>query len=526
MMPVLALLLLLQGTPPVATDSAVIRLGARTIATLRAPLGASTAPERALAAEARIAHLLKLGADSVSLEPQHDGILVRLGGERAFMIAIGDVDTLAGATVEAAAAAAAAQLQAGVRDDLDARSFRALAIASGLATAATLLLLLGLRILFRLRRWLDVRAGRLRQASLPATLRRLTAVFDLRLAVRPIHLLTTAVMWALGLTLCYLYLTFVLTRFPWTRPWGEQLGHVLRDFLRQAGAGALAFLPKVGVVVLIFLGARFLARGVHQLFTAVHAGRLTLPGVHPETAEPTRRIVIVLLWLFAVIIAYPYLPGSDSAAFKGVSVFAGLLLSLGSAGLVGQAMSGLVLMYARSYRPGDFVRIGAVTGVVQELGLLSTRLRTPKDEYVIVPNTVATAQGVTNYSAAGRAGHAILLHSSITIGYDVPRPRVEALLLEAARRMEGALQVPEPFVLVRALNDWYVEYQVNVGLDPPCAAGLERYYSALHAAIYAAFAEAGVEIMSPSYFALRDGNAPTVPGGFVPGPAPPPPGAQ
>src|SRR5690606_9469907 len=106
-----------------------------------------------------------------------------------------------------------------------------------------------------------------------------------------------------------------------------------------------------------------------------------------------------------------------------------------------------VLMYARSYRPGDFVRIGAVTGVVQELGLLSTRLRTPKDEYVIVPNTVATAQGVTNYSAAGRAGHAILLHSSITIGYDVPRPRVEALLLEAARRMEGALQVPEPFVL-------------------------------------------------------------------------------
>src|SRR5690606_2733597 len=177
-----------------------------------------------------------------------------------------------------------------------------------------------------------------------------------------------------------------------------------------------AFLPKVGVVVLIFLGARFLARGVHQLFTAVHAGRLTLPGVHPETAEPTRRIVIVLLWLFAVIIAYPYLPGSDSAAFKGVSVFAGLLLSLGSAGLVGQAMSGLVLMYARSYRPGDFVRIGAVTGVVQELGLLSTRLRTPKDEYVIVPNTVATAQGVTNYSAAGRAGHAILLHSSITIG--------------------------------------------------------------------------------------------------------------
>lgn len=521
MMPALALLLLLQGPAPVPADTGVIRLGARTIATLRAPVGASTARERAVAAETRIAHLLELGADSVSLEPQHDGVLVRLGGERAFMVVLDDVDTLAGATVAGAAEAAATQLQAGVRDDLEARSVRALAIAIGLAAAATLLLLLGLRILLRLRRWLDGRASQLRQASLPAPLRRLAGVFDLRLAVRPIHLLTSAGMWTLGLSLCYLYVTFVLTRFPWTRPWGEQLGEVLLDLLRRLGAGALHFLPKLAVVVLIFLGTRLLARGVHRLFTAVRAGTLTIPGVHPETAEPTRRIVTVLLWLFAVVVAYPYLPGSDSAAFKGVSVFAGLLLSLGSAGLVGQAMSGLVLMYARSYRPGDYVRIGEVEGVVQELGMLSTRLRTPKDEYVVVPNTVATAQGVTNYSAAGRAGHPILLHSSITIGYDVPRARVESLLLDAARRLEGAPGSPAPFVLLRALNDWYVEYQVNVPLDPTRAAGLPQFYSALHAAIYDAFAEAGVEIMSPSYFALRDGNARTVPGPAGAAPAPP-----
>ncbi len=337
MMAALALLLL-QGPAAVPADSGVIRLGARTIATLRAPVGASTAGERALAAETRIAHLLERGADSVSLEPLHDGVLVRLGGERAFMIVLGDVDTLAGATVAGAAEAAATQLQAGVRDDLEARSVRALAIASGLAAVATILLLLGLRILLRLRHWLDSQAGQLRRASLPAPFRRLAGVFDPRLAVRPIHLLTSAGMWTLGLALCYLYVTFVLTRFPWTRPWGEQLGEVLLDLLRRLGAGTLHFLPKMAVVVLIFLGTRLLARGVHRLSTAVQAGALAIPGVHPETAEPTRRIATVLLWLFAVIVAYPYLPGSDSAAFKGVSVFAGLLLSLGSAGLVGVSL--------------------------------------------------------------------------------------------------------------------------------------------------------------------------------------------
>lgn len=505
-------LLALLVQAPTTPDTALIRLGARTIAVLRSPVGASTPAERAAAAELRIAHLIDRGMDSVTLEPQRDGILVRLGGERAFMIAATDVDTLTGASLDSTAERAAAQLRAGVRDDLDARSLRSLATGAALALGATLLLLLVLRLLLRLRRWIDARAQRLREASLPPLLRRLTVVFDPRLAAKPIGVLASAVLWVVATALTYLYATFVLNRFPWTRPWGERLGELLLSLLRRIGLGAVEALPGVVVVILVLLGTRLLTRGVQRLFAAVHAGLITLPGLHPDTAEPTRRIVTVLLWLFAVIVVYPYLPGSDSAAFKGVSVFAGLLLSLGSAGLVGQGMSGLVLMYARSYQPGDYIRVGETEGVVQQLGLLSTRIRTPKQEYVVVPNAVVTAQGVINYSAATRAGHPILLHTSITIGYDVPRARVEELLLAAGRRVEGALEQPPPFVLVRALNDWYVEYQVNVAVDPTTASALNQHYSRLHGAIYDVFAEAGVEIMSPSYFALRDGNQPALPG--------------
>lgn len=507
----LLLAILLQGPAAAPPDSASIRVGGRTVATLHSSLGASSAPERAAAAEARIGRLLELGQDSIDLEPAAAGVLVRLGGERAFMMTAGDIDTLAGETLDGAAAAAAAALRAGVQDYRDSRNIRVVATGLGLTLLATILLVAVLRLLRRSLRWVDAKATRLRQASLPPRLRRLSTVFDPKTAIRAVHLLTGLLMWVVGLGLSYLYATFVLTRFPWTRSWGERLGQVLLRFLARLGTGLLEAVPDVLIVVLVLLGTRLLARGVQRFFEGVEEGVIAVPGLHPETAGPTRRIVTLLLWLFAVVVVYPYLPGSGSAAFKGVSVFAGLLLSLGSAGLVGQAMSGLVVMYARSYRPGDYVRVGEVEGVVQELGLLSTRLRTPKDEYVVVPNSVVTAHAVTNFSAAARAGHTLFLHSSVTIGYDVPRARVEQLLLEGAARAEGTLVEPAPFVLVRALNDWYVEYQVNVAVDAGEADRLPRLYSGLHGAVYDAFAEAGVEIMSPSYFALRDGNAPTLP---------------
>jgi small-conductance mechanosensitive channel len=210
-------------------------------------------------------------------------------------------------------------------------------------------------------------------------------------------------------------------------------------------------------------------------------------------------------------VAYPYLPGSDSAAFKGVSVFGGLLLTLGSAGVVGQAMSGLVLMYSRGFKVGDFVQIGNTMGTVVGLGLLSTRVRTTKNEYVTLPNGVVVSGAVINLSAAQDQAHHLTIYSSVTIGYDVPWRQVHELMIEAAKATEGVLAEPPPFVLQRALNDWYVEYQVNAAIDPQRAPELPGFYSRLHGNIQDAFWAAGVEILSPSYFAVRDGNTATIP---------------
>ena len=190
------------------------------------------------------------------------------------------------------------------------------------------------------------------------------------------HRILGAVLWALGFTLAYLWLTFVLRRFPYTRPWGESLRAFLLDQLAGMGEAILQALPGLFTVVLIFVITRFVVRLEHLLFQAVEDGRVSLPGMYPETAQPTRKLLTVGLWLFAVAIAYPYLPGSDSDAFKGMSVFVGLVVSLGSSGIVNQVMSGFTLTYSRALRVGDFVAVGDIEGTVTQVGTLSTKIKT------------------------------------------------------------------------------------------------------------------------------------------------------
>lgn len=387
----------------------------------------------------------------------------------------------------------------------------ALLVSLGLTLLATLVLLVGLRVLVRIGRATAARLRSLAQAAAPRLNVRGLAVLRTEQLLQGARVSAAVVAWLVGLGLGYLYLTFVLSRFVWTSAWGDALGNFLLDTLASLGLGILRAVPDVFVVVLIFLVARFANGVLRALFVAVEERRITLPGVHPETARPTRRIAQGLLWVFAIAVAYPHLPGSESSAFRGVSVLAGLLFTLGSAGLVGQAMSGLVLMYSRSFKVGDFIEVNRIQGTVVELGLLSTRLRTPKNEYVTLPNGVVVGGGVTDFTTAREHGEALFLHSSVTIGYDTPWRRVHELLLAAAAGTGGALPDPVPFVLQRVLDDSYVEYQINVAVDPGRASELPALYSALHANIQDSFAEAGVEILSPSYRALRDGNASTLP---------------
>jgi small-conductance mechanosensitive channel len=292
------------------------------------------------------------------------------------------------------------------------------------------------------------------------------------------------------------WLTFTLRRFPYTRPWGESLRAFLIERLSSMGLLIAGAIPNLFTVLLIFLLIRFAVKLAHAFFDSVLEGRLDLPYVHPETAQPTRRLVTMLFWLLGLVVAYPYLPGSGSDAFKGLSVFVGLVLSLGSSGIVNQLMSGLTLTYSRAMRAGDFVRIGEVEGTITQLGGLSTKVKTPRGEEVTIPNAVVMSQVTTNYSRFA-ATEGVYVPTSLTIGYDTPWRQVHALLLLAAERTPGIRATPKPTVRQPALQDFYVQYTLLICLEQPNTRSATL--TALHANIQDAFNEYGVQIMSPNY---------------------------
>jgi small-conductance mechanosensitive channel len=260
--------------------------------------------------------------------------------------------------------------------------------------------------------------------------------------------------------------------------------------------GLFSAVPGVIAVVVIVLIGRFLTRLTTDVFKGIERGTIHIALVHPETAGATRRLVITLIWLFAVVVAYPLIPGSGSDAFKGVSVFLGLLLTLGSSGVVGHMMSGLVVVYSRALRPGDAVRVTDIEGVVTEVGALSVKLINARKEEFTIPNAVIVGTTVKNYSRLGKdSGPA--LSTSVTIGYDAPWRVVHELLLSAADRTEGILKTPAPIVYQVSLSDFFVEYQLVVRLDP----SVNRFVvlSQLHQNIQDAFNERGVQIMSPHF---------------------------
>jgi small-conductance mechanosensitive channel len=302
--------------------------------------------------------------------------------------------------------------------------------------------------------------------------------------------------WILALVVAYGWLTFGFRRFSYTRPWGELLRGFLLAWLSHAGGALLRALPGLFTVLVIVLLTRLVIGIARTLFEGAAEGRIKIPGVYRETAEPTRKLVTVVLWLFAVAFAYPYLPGSSSDAFKGVSVFVGLMVSLGSSGLANQLMSGLTLTYSRALRSGDYVAVGALEGTVTELGMLSTKIRTFIGEDVTIPNAVMVSQTVTNYSRlADTVG--VFVPTDITIGYDTPWRQVQALLLLAATRVAGVRQDPAPFVRQAALEDPYVKYTLLFCVERPADRLLTL--AAVHASILDAFNEYGVQIMSPRY---------------------------
>ncbi len=520
MLMALMLLFVQQATVQTPPDTARLVVANRTVTVFRTSLGALSPEERAAAAHLRIDSAVARHGDSVHVTAAPEGMLVWAGSLRMFVVTPGDVRSANRDSLVAMANDAAENLRQAIHDARDARSLKAILIGFGLAVLATAILVFLLRGLAAVRRKLLARVRPFATKAAPQLEFRGTPLLRANQIAKIARHTVNWTTGALAVLALYIYTGYVLTRFPWTRPAGEALGNYLGSTLAQGGTAVLHAVPKLFTIFLIFVAMRFASGIIRTFFTAVAQQRIVIPGIHPDTALPTRRIVNGLLWMFAIVVAYPFVPGSESAAFKGVSVFTGLLITLGSAGLVGQAMSGLVLMYSRSFRVGQYIQAGDVQGTVMELGLLATRLRTPKNEIVTLPNSVVTGAAVTNYSAATEYGHPLFIYSSVTIGYDAPWRKVQDLLITAASTLDAVMKDPAPYVLQRALDDSYVEYQVNAAIDAARSAELPMLYAKLHAAIQDTFAGAKVEIMSPRYLSMRDGNKSTVPEGPAPaGPA-------
>lgn len=304
--------------------------------------------------------------------------------------------------------------------------------------------------------------------------------------------------WGVYLGLTYVWLLYSLNEFPYTRGWGVQLRHFLDNFLLTLGNDILGAIPDLFAVMIIVLIARLVAAVVSGFFLTVERGRVHLSWLQPEVAHVTRRLCVAVIWLFAIVMAYPYIPGSESNAFKGISVLIGLMVSLGSAGVVGQIMGGFVVVYNRSLRVGEWARIGEHEGRVLEIGMLSTRLLTRKNEEVTIPNAVLIAATTVNYSRRER-DLASIVSTAVTIGYDTPWRQVHAILLEAASRTAGLRKYPEARVLQRALQDFYVQYELFVPIEDNASRFV--VLSELHAHIQDVFNEHGVQIMSPHFVA-------------------------
>jgi len=316
--------------------------------------------------------------------------------------------------------------------------------------------------------------------------------------------------WSLLLLISYLLVPLLLGLFPPTQVIAEGLrSHLLRVFERLLN-GVFASIPSLLTIVLILGFTRLAMQACQAWFLAIERGRLQFPGFYQEWAKPTGRIVSAGILMAGLVIAYPYVPGSGSKVFQGAGLFLGVLAALGSSAVATNVISGLMLIYTRAFQEGDRVEINGVLGLVQDRDLLVTRIQTPRDELVSIPNATVITSSIINFSFSRREiQRPVAIATTITIGYDVPWRQVQALLLQAARGTAGIVTDPQPFVLQTSLNDFHISYELNAHVLE-----VNRYretLSDLLAAIQDSFAAADVEIMSPGYHAIRDGNARTVP---------------
>ena len=420
-----------------------------------------------------------------------------LGGDDRFVMSVFDADAaLEGISRQHLAEGIRTRFIEAVISYRHDRSTRVLLINTAYALAATVGLVLLLVFLHRAFRWslataephfmtriegLEVQSFRIIQAK-----RLWTTLHGL------LHTLHIVLLMVIG----YMYLNLVLGLYPWTRSLARRLFAVFLDPLRTMGTAFLDALPNLAFLGILIVVTRYGLKAVGLFFIGMAHGTVTLSGFEREWAMPTYRIIRLLVIAFALVVAYPYIPGSQSEAFKGISIFLGVIFSLGSSSFIGNMIAGYTMTYRRAYKLGDHIRVNEIEGDVVEMRLLVTHLRTVKNEEVVVPNSLILNSHVINYTTLARS-RGLILHTAVGIGYEVPWRQVEAILRMAAERTPGLLSKPQAFVLQKSLGDFAVTYELNVYSDDPQA--MPQLYTALHQNILDLFNEHGIQIMTPAY---------------------------
>jgi small-conductance mechanosensitive channel len=493
-----------------AVPEATLTVFNRPVVVMRAPLFASTPAERARRARLAIDETLALGGPGeVQTEAQPLGTVVKVDGRFAFIVQPDDADRQRGETAEEAARLAVAQLREAIAATREARDLSGLLRSLLIAAAATLVagaLALGCRALFRA---LGRRLLRVADSSAERLKLRGTELLQRDRLLGSVRAALVGLRWAVTAVIAYEWLGFVLQHFAYTRPWGEQLNRFLLGILSTLAGGILGALPDLLIAAVIFALAGMAARGLAAFLERAARTPGTLDWLDTDTVGPAKRLGALGIWLFAIAMAYPYLPGSGTEAFKGLSVLVGVMISLGGSSLIGQGASGLVIMYTRTLRIGEFVNIDGHEGTVVELGTFTTRVRTGRGEELTLPNSLVMGTVTRNYSRTVK-GRGFILDTEVTIGYDTPWRQVHAMLLEAARRTPGVLADPAPKVFQVALSDFYPQYRLVCQAVPEQPRPRAEILSSLHANIQDVFNENGVQIMSPHYFG-DPGDAKSVP---------------
>ncbi len=488
-------------------EPAELTLANRHIFTMRSAGLAASPAVRASTVQANLVRVAQRGGPlEVTTRTLPEGVAVMVDDSLVFRVLVGDANPELGESVQMVTDAAVSNLRTAFDEMNELGDWRRLLTAIGYTLLVTLAfaglmwtLWRGYTALARrMRGFVERRAEQLSSGWSRHVAGRVGLT---NLATVPLRMLA----WLLSALLLYEWLMLVLGFFPYTRPWSERLLGRLLEALGRFGAGILEAIPGLVFVVLIFLVTRFVVRVMRVFFEGIQAGRVEVGWLDEATVRPTERLLTAIIWLFALVAAYPYLPGSGSEAFKGIGVFVGLMLSIGASGIVNQAVSGLMLMYTRALRPGEFVQIGETEGTVTSVGFLNTQIETLRHELINIPNAVIASSVTRNYSRLARDG-GVRVATKITIGYDTPWRQVQALLLMAADRTASLAKESAPKVLQTALQDFYVEYTLLVTVPDPSL----KYaaLSELNAHVQDVFNEHDVQIMSPNYVA--DPEAPKI----------------